>query len=173
MEARLSPAPSLPSDAEQYDSVPQSATPPQQLRGRLDAEAATFLPQRGLSSSAPLRSGTESTYRGPKPSIPKFTQDDPREFSRLRLALENILPADSTERFRYQVLCDHLKFEEALLIADSYSNSPCPYSDTMASLIQTYGQPHQLSLQRIAELMEEPTIRSGDTAGFRKFALRV
>ncbi|KAJ8395307.1 hypothetical protein AAFF_G00032920 [Aldrovandia affinis] len=43
----------------------------------------------------------------------------------------------------------------------------------MASLIQTYGQPHQLSLQRIAELMEEPTIRSGDTAGFRKFALRV
>ncbi|KAJ8396766.1 hypothetical protein AAFF_G00013650 [Aldrovandia affinis] len=31
MEARLSPAPSLPSDAEQYDSVPQSATPPQQL----------------------------------------------------------------------------------------------------------------------------------------------
>ncbi|KAJ8400032.1 hypothetical protein AAFF_G00400710 [Aldrovandia affinis] len=173
MEARLSPAPSLPSDAEQYDSVPQSATPSQQLRGRLDAEAAPFLPQRGLSSSAPLRSGTESTYRGPKPSIPKFTRDDPREFSRLRLALENILPADSTERFRYQVLCDHLKFEEALLIADSYSNSPCPYSDTMASLIQTYGQPHQLSLQRIAELMEEPTIRSGDTAGFRKFALRV
>ncbi|KAJ8361751.1 hypothetical protein AAFF_G00427910 [Aldrovandia affinis] len=42
----------------------------------------------------------------------------------------------------------------------------------MASLIQTYGQPHQLSLQRIARLMEEPTIRSGDTAGFR-FALRV
>ncbi|KAJ8403170.1 hypothetical protein AAFF_G00353870 [Aldrovandia affinis] len=145
MEARLSPAPSLPSDTEQYNSVPQSATPPQQLRGRLDAEAAPFLPQRELSSSAPLRSGTESTYRGPKPSIPKFTRDDPREFSRLRLALENILPADSTERFRYQVLCDHLKFEEALLIADSYSNSPCPYSDTMASLIQ----------------------------GFRKFALRV
>ncbi|KAJ8351044.1 hypothetical protein AAFF_G00158540 [Aldrovandia affinis] len=173
MEARLSPAPSLSSDAVQYDSVPQSATPPQQLRGRIDAEAAPFLPQRVLSSSAPLRSGTESTYRGPKPSIPKFTRDDPREFSRLRLALENILPADSTERFRYQVLCDHLKFEEALLIADSYSNSPCPYSDTMASLIQTYGQPHQLSLQRIAELMEEPTIRSGDTAGFRKFALRV
>ncbi|KAJ8395303.1 hypothetical protein AAFF_G00032880 [Aldrovandia affinis] len=39
MEARLSPAPSLPSDAEQYNSVPQSATPSQQLRGRLDAEA--------------------------------------------------------------------------------------------------------------------------------------
>ncbi|KAJ8395306.1 hypothetical protein AAFF_G00032910 [Aldrovandia affinis] len=72
MEARLSPAPSLPSGAEQYNSVPQSATPSQQLRGRLDAEAAPFLPQRGLSSSAPLRSGTESTYRGPKPSIPKF-----------------------------------------------------------------------------------------------------
>uniref|UniRef100_A0AAV2J0I3 Uncharacterized protein n=1 Tax=Knipowitschia caucasica TaxID=637954 RepID=A0AAV2J0I3_KNICA len=43
----------------------------------------------------------------------------------------------------------------------------------MASLIKHFGQPHHLSLQRIAELMDEPNIRSGDTAGFRKFALRV
>lgn len=71
------------------------------------------------------------------------------------------------------MLCDHLKFEEALLIADSYSNSPFPYSDTMASLTKQYGQPHQLLLQRIAELMEEPAIRAGDTVTFRRFALRV
>lgn len=77
------------------------------------------------------------------------------------------------EMFKYQVLCDHLKFEEALLIADSYSNSSFPYSDTMASLTKHYGQPHQLSLQRIAELMEEPAIRAGDTVAFRRFALRV
>lgn len=121
----------------------------------------------------PLPSGTDRTYRGPTPSISKFTRDDPREFARLRLALDNILPSDTTEWFKYQVLCDHLKFEEALLIADSYSNSLCPYSDTMASLIKHYGQPHQLSLQWIAELMEEPSIRAGDTAEFRRFALRV
>ncbi|XP_024119318.1 uncharacterized protein LOC112140553, partial [Oryzias melastigma] len=116
---------------------------------------------------------TEKIYRGPLPSIPEFTRGDPRQFARLKLALDNILPADATERFKYQVLCDHLKFEEALLVADSYSNSPRPYSDTMASLTKHYGQPHQLSLQRIAELMDEPNIRSNDTAGFRKFALRV
>ncbi|KAJ8412302.1 hypothetical protein AAFF_G00145690 [Aldrovandia affinis] len=43
----------------------------------------------------------------------------------------------------------------------------------MASLTSHYGQPYQLSLQRIADLMDGPTIRSGDTVGFRKFALRV
>lgn len=43
----------------------------------------------------------------------------------------------------------------------------------MASIIKHYGQPHQLSLQRIAELMEEPSIRASETAGFRRFALRV
>ncbi|XP_035990493.1 uncharacterized protein LOC118562319 [Fundulus heteroclitus] len=43
----------------------------------------------------------------------------------------------------------------------------------MASLTKHYGQPHQLSLQRIAELMEEPAIRAGDTVAFRRFALRV
>lgn len=71
------------------------------------------------------------------------------------------------------MLCDHLKFEEALLIADSYSNSPRPYSDTIASLTKHYGHPHQLSLQRIAELMDEPNNRPSDTMGFRRFALRV
>ena len=126
------------------------------------------LPNR---SSSPPRQ--ERTYRGPKPAIPKFTKEDPREFARLKIALENLLPQDATERFKFQVLTDHLKFEEALLIADSYSNSRYPYSDTMASLSAHYGQPHQLALQRIAELMDGPTIRSGDTAGFRKFALHI
>ena len=68
---------------------------------------------------------------------------------------------------------DHLRFEEALLIADSYCNSPLPYSDTMSSLIEHYGQPHKLSLKRIAEVMDEPDIRSGDLTAFRRFALKV
>lgn len=74
--------------------------------------------------------------------IPKFTRDDPREFARLRLALDNILPTNAPERFEYQVLCNRLKFKEALLIADSYCNSLYPYSDTMALLMKHYGQPH-------------------------------
>ncbi|KAJ8415881.1 hypothetical protein AAFF_G00404380 [Aldrovandia affinis] len=76
MEARLSPAPSLPSDAEQYDSVPQSATPSQQLRGRLDAEAAPFLPQRGAAGrgrAIELRCGSHVARllrKLPKISVP-------------------------------------------------------------------------------------------------------
>ncbi|XDV22967.1 hypothetical protein PO909_027706, partial [Leuciscus waleckii] len=115
----------------------------------------------------------EITYRGPAPTIPNFVKPDPREFSRLRIALENILPADATERFKYQILVDHLKFEESLLIADSYCNSLFPFSETMEALNQQYGQPHQLALQRIAELMDGPNVSHGDVRAFRMFALKV
>ncbi|KAL1258160.1 hypothetical protein QQF64_011404 [Cirrhinus molitorella] len=57
----------------------------------------------------------ERIYRGPVPTIPVLTSADARQFSRLRMALENLLPADATERFKYQILTDHLKVEEALL----------------------------------------------------------
>ena len=111
-------------------------------------------------------------YRGPKPSIPDF-KGDPREFARLKIALDNLLPANATEWFKYQILVDHLKFEDALLIADLYTNSVKPYTDTMASLTEHYGQPHQLAMRRIANLMEAPSIQSHDTAAFKRFALRV
>lgn len=115
----------------------------------------------------------EVMYRGPAPTIPDFVRPNPREFARLKLALDNILPAQATERFKFQILMDHLKLEEALLIADSYSHSQYPYSKTMAALNQQYGQPHQLALQRIAELMDGPNIASGDIKAFRLFALKV
>lgn len=51
----------------------------------------------------------EATYRGPKPHIPLFTDDDPRQFAQLKIALDNILPRDATERFKFQILVDHLK----------------------------------------------------------------
>lgn len=91
----------------------------------------------------------------------------------MKIALENILPDDATERFKFQILMDHLKLEEALLVADSYSSSKYPFSDTMAALNKQYGQPHQLALQRIAELMDGPNIASGDIKAFRLFALQV
>ncbi|KAK7881979.1 hypothetical protein WMY93_028153 [Mugilogobius chulae] len=43
----------------------------------------------------------------------------------------------------------------------------------MDALNEQYGQPHQLALKRIAQLMDEPNIRSGDAKTFRKFALKV
>ncbi|KAK7879615.1 hypothetical protein WMY93_033671, partial [Mugilogobius chulae] len=116
---------------------------------------------------------TELTYRGPKPTIPSFTSPDPRLFARMKIALENLLPEDATERYKYQILTDHLKCEEASLVADSYCNSWQPYTDTMQALTKMYGQPHKLAVQRIAELMDGPNIRSGDVKGFRLFALNV
>lgn len=114
-----------------------------------------------------------SMYKGPTPTIPDLVHPNPREFSRLKIALENTLPANATEMFKFQILTDHLKLEEALLIADSYCHSQYPFTRTMAALDQQYGQPHQLALQRIAELMDGPNINSGDIKAFRMFALKV
>lgn len=115
----------------------------------------------------------EVTYRGPQPTIPDFIHRDPGEFTRLKLALSNLLPEDATELFKYQVLIDHLKLMEARLIADSFLNSPSPYTDTMEALTDRYGRPHQLALNKIAAVMDSPDIQSGDTRSFESFALQV
>ncbi len=132
------------------------------------------LPQRPATTPrADMVHMQERIYRGPAPTIPVLTSADPRQFSRLRMALENILPADATERFKYQVLTDHLKVEEAMLVADSYCNSLRPYTDTMRALITMYGQPLKLVLRNISEVLEGPNIKSGDVKAFSLFALRV
>lgn len=91
----------------------------------------------------------------------------------LKLALDNILPYDASEHFKFQIVTDHLKCEESLLIANSYSNSPVPFSDTMRALTEMYGQPQHLALKRITKLMDGPTIRSGDVRAFKSFVLQV
>lgn len=35
---------------------------------------------------------------------------EPREFARLKVALENPLPEDATEHIEYQILVDHLQY---------------------------------------------------------------
>lgn len=75
--------------------------------------------------------------------------------------------------FKYQVLEDHLRLEEACLIADSYINSPMPYSDTMAALNEKFGQPHHVALKRIAAVMDLPEVRREDTVSFEQFSLHV
>lgn len=149
-----------------YD--PHYAATPQQNAPSHAGRDSSFL--RTPYSDEPRR---ENTYRGPKPTIPSLTSPNPREFTRMKIALENLLPDDATERYKYQILTDHLKCEEASLVADSYSNSWQPYTDTMQALTKMYGQPHKLAVQRIAELMDSPNIRSGDVKSFRLFALNV
>lgn len=115
----------------------------------------------------------EPTYRGPKPTIPDFVTKDPSEFTRLKIALDNLLPPNITELFKYQILMDHLKLEEARLVADSFLNSPFPYSDTMAALNERYGQPHKLALKKIAQVMDSSDVRRGDTEAFERLPLQI
>ena len=58
-------------------------------------------------------------------------------------------------------------------MADSYSNSRQPYTDTMTALTKMYGQPHKLAVQRMEDLMDGPDVRAGDVKTFRMFALNV
>lgn len=126
-----------------------------------------------VQRSSSLVAAPEYTYRGPRPSIPKLTRRDPGEFARLKMALENLLPPESTELFKYQVLLDHLHLEEAKLIADAYLHSTTPFTDTMNALNDKLGQPHQLALRRIADVMDSPDIRRGDVVAFERFALQI
>ena len=72
-------------------ALPQAAPPP----------IATRATPSSLPTNHPVRAPvSELVYQGPKPTIPKLIQPDPSEFARLRLALENLLPPDSTELFR-------------------------------------------------------------------------
>ena len=104
----------------------------------------------------------ETSYYGPRPTIRNFSRRDPSEFAHLKLSLENLLPPDASELFKYQVLVDHLQLEEARLIADAYLNSPMPFSDTMAVLNEKFGQPHQIASRHIATVLDSPDIRRGD-----------
>lgn len=115
----------------------------------------------------------ESAYRGPRPTMPDLSHRDPGEFAHLKIALENLLPPESSEMFKYQVLLDHLKLEEAKLIADAYIHSQTPFTDTMMALNEKFGQPHQLTLNKIATVMDSPNIKRGDVAAFDKFALQI
>nr|XP_055023116.1 uncharacterized protein LOC129413455 [Misgurnus anguillicaudatus] len=165
-------------------SVPRSYLKPSQLRIPVAPPTYSSTPAQSNHAAPEVRLTSDTThlahpsvsdyvYRGPTPTIPKFTRPDPSEFARLRIALENLLPPNGTELFKYQILVDHLKLDEAKLIADAYLNSPFPFTDTMRALHEKYGQPHQLALRKIAVVLEMPDVKRGDIIAFQKFSLQV
>ncbi|KAG1971415.1 hypothetical protein F2P79_002534 [Pimephales promelas] len=163
------PSQSLSHSAPAHAPLRQSA-PAQAYHPLTTTQAVHSMPSPNQFMQPP---SNEQVYRGPQPTIPKFIHPDPSEFARLRMALENLLPSNATELFRYQILVDHLKLEEAKLIADAYLNSPTPYSDTMSALHDKFGQPHQLALKKIASVLETPEVKRGDTVAFQKFSLQI
>lgn len=111
----------------------------------------------------------------PKPQIPDFSTDSEREFSNLKLALDNLLEphVELTEKYKYHVLLEHLKLPEAQMIGQSCRHHPYPYSATMMALQLQYGQPHQLAQSKIAAILTTPDVKPGDARTFQSFALRV
>ena len=115
----------------------------------------------------------EQTHRGPLLGIPDLIKPDPREFLKLQRALEDSLPPQAPESFKFRILQEHLKFEEASLLAESYVNSTRPYSKTMRALKEQFGQFHEVVSQSLDEIMSGPNIQSEDTTEFRRFGLRI
>lgn len=135
--------------------------------------SSQYKPQSSPTYQPPYKITQERGYRGPTPTIPDLIKRDPSEFARLKIALDNLLPPDGTELFKFQILMDHLKLDEARLIADAYLSSPTPYTNTMVALSEKFGQPHQLALKKIASVMDASDIRRGDLEAFERFALQV
>lgn len=158
-----------------YTSTPYEVTVSPPERRQQPPQHPLYTPRQ---TPMYLRQSYQSTsldagYRGPRPTIPNLSHRDPGEFAHLKIALENLLPPESSELFKYQVLTDHLKLEEAKLIADAYLHSQTPFTDTMMALSEKFGQPHQLALKRIATVMDSPNIRRGDVFAFEKFSLQI
>lgn len=152
-----------------------SSVYPQSAERPLPPQRLSYTSRPTPEYSRPFYQSTspDTAYRGPRPTIPNLSHRYPGEFAHLKLALENLFPPDSTELFKYQVLIDHLKLEEARLVAGAHIHSPTPFTDTMMALNEKFGQPHQLALKRIAMVMDSPDTRRGDVAAFDKFSLQI
>ncbi|XP_026112361.1 uncharacterized protein LOC113091129 [Carassius auratus] len=111
----------------------------------------------------------------PIPALPKLVNDSEREFTDLKMALDNLLNphTELTEHYKYRVLMEQLVLEEARLIAQACRHHPAPYMAAMIALQRQYGQPHQLAQSEIAALLNSPDIRVGDAKAFQSFALNV
>lgn len=102
------PQPSLPYGLPLYAPLPSHAVPPQSLPFVPVATSPTV--QSQLLHNVDVQ--PRSIYGVPKPKIPDFTTDSEMEFANLKLALNNLLEPypELTEKYKYHVLLEHLKF---------------------------------------------------------------
>ena len=119
--------------------------------------------------------GQEQAYRGPLPGIPDLLRPDPRGLAKLQRAMEESFPPRSgiSEGMKFRILQEHLKFEEATLVAEAHADSTRPYSKTMKALNEQFGRFQEVVKQSMTEIVRGPNISGEDTTELRKFALRV
>lgn len=111
----------------------------------------------------------------PIPTLHKLVNDSEREFTDLKMGLDNIPNPDTevTEHYKYRVLMEQLVWEEAKLIAQACQHNPVPNTTAMTALQCQYGQPHQLAQSEIAALLNLLEIRAVDAKAFQRFALTI
>ena len=111
----------------------------------------------------------------PVPSLPDLVSDSEREFAELKMAMDELLNTHTelSEHYKYRVLLEHLKLEEAQLIAQACRHYTQPYTEAMLALQYQYGQPHQLAQSEIAIILNSPALAVGDSRAFQSFALKV
>ncbi|KAL3977711.1 MFS transporter (organic anion transporter) [Sarotherodon galilaeus] len=124
------------------------------------------------SSGHPVSTRTH-VYKLEGPSFPDLTSEDEIQYRLLRMALTNLLDPHETEHFKYHVLLDHLKVDQAKRLALAFSYAPDPYTQAIKALDERYGQPRQLALKELRNILELPPIRAGDGRTLDNFALRV
>ncbi len=91
----------------------------------------------------------------------------------LKMALSNLLDPGESEQYKYHILLDHLKVDQARRLASAYVYAPDLYTQAIRALDECYGQPRQLALKALRAIMEMPAIRIGDGRGLDQFSLRV
>ena len=108
-------------------------------------------------------------------ALPKLTTDSEREFTDLKMALDNLLNphTELTENYKFRVLMDHLILDKSRLIAQACRHYAEPYTAAMEALQRQYGQPHQLAQSEIATILNMPDVKSGDAKAFQRFTLNV
>ncbi|KAL4008256.1 hypothetical protein ACER0C_002108 [Sarotherodon galilaeus] len=116
-----------------------------------------------------------SSYGIPKPALPSFTSGKESDFALLKMALDSLLGSHThlTEQFKYQILLEQLKLPSAYKLAQAYMHDPLPYTTTLQTLQDKYGQPRQLVQSELGSILNSPQIRVGDPEAFDNFALDV
>ncbi|XP_065102634.1 uncharacterized protein [Paramisgurnus dabryanus] len=171
--------PHYPTPVSTYQPMPVS--PP--LQPHYPTPVSTYQP---MPASPPLQPSYPASFYQPTPvgpplqpvpipALPKLVNDSEREFTDLKMALDNLLNprTELTEHYKYRVLMEQLVLEEAKLIAQACRHHSAPYTAAMTSLQRQYGQPHQLAQSEIAALLNSPDVKVGDAKAFQSFALNV
>ncbi|XP_028435101.1 protein transport protein sec31-like [Perca flavescens] len=132
---------------------PMTTDPPLQPQSRpLDPSRGAAAPPAGLSRRyRPIEA----------PKFPDLTREDEVQYRMLRMALNNLLDPDESEEFKFHILLDHLKVDQARRLASAYSYAQQPFTEALKALDERYGQPRQLALRELKNIMALPPDTSG------------